>query len=469
MSKKTEVDYIARIQNKLTFYGVLIDFYDDICERFYWRAESTKKNYMREYTNYIVRYLEGDEPKVIEEYTRDDYENALDTIDKEKNISDKRRLHYERLIYAVVSFASDRNLCQNVLWGTSYELPELDEKERIKELLTNKRSLLPIQDINLFKELTRDVKMDGERFGVFLMDVAGVRDAEASAVDFGDILESYNDSGIHVLMIYKTVESKEHKLISSGKTKNADRLIPLTDFVFNYLMERKKYIASELGVDINEVNNLPVACKQQKYKDRCLPGDISNSARVVFKKIGLQSKVLAFMDYELEYDRSPVIAKEKDPTAYLLRRNFVTQLAIAGFEEAEIQYLIGHDITDNYESRNEFIDIEKLKILSEKMKKRAIFSSSREEIAPNLEEEREYKVNSVSNCYLDLNLKKGEQVKLRFKSCEQNDKLTIEIKHNDNTITVSKRFTSSPSYNTNRTINIYNDYTRVYHSYQNKL
>ena len=65
----------------------------------------------------------------------------------------------------------------------------------------------------------------------------------------------------------------------------------------------------------------------------------------------------------------------KDPTAYLFRRNFGTHLHILGLSEPGIEYVIGHDIDDPYETRNEFVNEEKLFAIKQKMDRRPLVNS----------------------------------------------------------------------------------------------
>ena len=75
---------------------------------------------------------------------------------------------------------------------------------------------------------------------------------------------------------------------------------------------------------------------------------------------------LAFLDEELSEENTAALLKEKEPTAYLLRRNYATQMCILGLTNAEMQYLMGHDVEDAYESRNEFVDSERIYIMYQK-------------------------------------------------------------------------------------------------------
>ena len=77
MAKRTRGELITQIQGEWTFYGVTLHFFDELCENNFWRAKSTREHYMQDYENRIVPFLEGDSPRKIKDYTRQDYENAV--------------------------------------------------------------------------------------------------------------------------------------------------------------------------------------------------------------------------------------------------------------------------------------------------------------------------------------------------------------------------------------------------------
>ena len=470
---KTDKDFIAEIDGKLTFGGFMIQYYDELCSKNFWRAESTRRNYKLDYTNRIIPNLLDHDNKTIDNYTKADYEEAVNRILAEKTISSTRAMHFRLLIYVVVELAAEKGLCENILWGTCFELPEnIDKEERITELVRLKKSLTPEQEIRSYEFLTRDISMNGEFYGVYLMLTCGLRDAEACAVNFGDIITPYDETDMHLLMIYKTIESKEHKVISSGKTKNADRLIPIPKPVYHHLMKRKEYIMHENGLDPKTIMDYPIACRPNDSKSRCLPSDMSNAARVLFMNIGLQGKVLAYLEYELEYEKNPVIAKEKDPTAYLFRRNFATQLTILGFEEPEIQYLIGHDIASIYETRNEFMDSSKLRNMYKKMNQRAVFAEcNRDSIVLELHSDQEYTIESAKTSNLQFKVEKGDITEVIVKNCETDSNLQISVRSKiKDSVTVSDTdFKYDPSWSDKRTINIIDKYQRVYDSKKHEI
>ena len=60
---------------------------------------------------------------------------------------------------------------------------------------------------------------------------------------------------------------------------------------------------------------------------------------------------------------------EKDPTPYLFRRNYATHLYCLEFPEAEIQYLLGHDIEDSMRYRNYYTNPDEIYRFFERMKR----------------------------------------------------------------------------------------------------
>ena len=70
--------------------------------------------------------------------------------------------------------------------------------------------------------------------------------------------------------------------------------------------------------------------------------EISFEARMLFKEIGVDPKVLASLDIIIEEENTKnqdeikeVEITEKNATAYLFRRNYATNLKILGFELSE--------------------------------------------------------------------------------------------------------------------------------------
>lgn len=466
---KKIVDWVATIDGKSTFAGIIIDCFDEMCEDNYWRAESTKKHYLADYERRILPYIEDHDSLTIDNYTYTHYQDILSEIKKSEKYTEERILHLMRLISAVARMAAKKYGYPDVLWGTAFELPEeIDEKEKIQELVILKKSFSPKQEIELFLKLSDNVQMSGERFGTYLMFAFGVRNGEAAAILFGDILESYIEDGFHVVIVYKTIESKEHRLVSSGKTKNADRIIPIPEPAYNFLMRRKQFVAEQEGKSIHDIDKYPVACVGKDYKRHCTPDQIAQSSKVVFEEIGLKPRVLSFLDYEILRGENPIVVREKDPTSYLMRRNFATQMVILGMTEAEIQFLLGHDITDAYETRNEMVNFSALKKMGEKMKLRAVFKKQRLQVDLSMDYQREYTFRDHTNLFVKVSLDPEDLLIISTVSEEPEITPRVQIKSDARYQEERVNYVMPAKYKADRTINVLNKYHDVYSKYSKR-
>ena len=369
-----------------TFRGALEYRYPHIS--MHWN-ESTKRKYEREYNNIILPALENHNDKTIREYRKEDYLNALERI-REKGYmvngvrrpySEATMHHFENLIYYVVFYASQYGLCENVLWGTQFELESLSEEEEKEEKVLLKKSLTIKQERNLAEELLGDIEEEGEKIALLLMWGLGLRNGEACGLNYGDIKPLRNHDDCYVAWIYKSTQIKSRELQSGGKTINTGRIIPVPEALLDFLNKRKYVIErmileNEISINIDE---LPICNNGRLTKTnidkRCRSDEVTAAAGNVFEAAEISSRQIAYIDVELSEGDTAEMLKEKDPTAYLLRRNFATQMHILGLDISEMQYLIGHDVEDAYESRNDFVDWERIYAIHLKLKQREILNN----------------------------------------------------------------------------------------------
>ena len=364
-----------------TFAGALEDCYTDIS--FDWN-NTTRKQRNRYYENTILPALKNHDSKLIKNYTVEDFDDAIQSIiekgytqkGEQRYYSDSTINTFRNMIYRVIYYSSVWGYCNNIFWGTYYELDLPSPQEIINEHIYLKKSLEADQDKKLFNELFKKGDLSGEEVGISLMYSLGLRNAEAAGLNYGDIVPIQGHGEIHVARIYKTTIPYTNKLQSSGKTLNSGRMIPVPEILYNMLQERKEYINDfyvNQGIDIN-VDDLPIVCQGENYEVRCSADDITDVAKKVFQTIGIKSKQLAYIDAALRDSKLREVIREKDPTAYLLRRNYATYLYILQFDISEIQYLMGHDIENEYETRNDYNDPDRIYRMHEKIKKRPLFS-----------------------------------------------------------------------------------------------
>lgn len=448
-------------QDEFTFCGALEDRYKHIS--LYWNAD-TQKKHDREFNNIILPALSDHNNKTIREYTSDDYRDAIERI-KEKGYErdgikytyTPASIHnYETLIYYVVFQASAYGYCEDVLKGTRFEIDVTDEFGEIESRVLIKKSLSVKQEKSLAKEVADDVCEHGGVVALLLMWGIGLRNAEACGLNYGDIRPLEEHSDCNVAWIYKTTKIDSTKLQSGGKTYNTGRIIPVPQKIMGFLTKRKEIICKlikEQGDDI-DINSLPICCNgwieqdSKSYIKRCTADDVTLAARDVFEMAGISSKQLAYLDLELSEGNVATLLKEKEPTAYLLRRNFATQMSILGLTTSEMQYLIGHDVEDAYESRNEFVDSERIYSMYLKLS------------------QREFLNNTGDNCNrTEICIPRKKTMKIHISAKEPTDNIGVDISINDDIkpdFVNTKWFEGSTDITHDRTVNILKYYHEKY-------
>ena len=148
------------------------------------------------------------------------------------------------------------------------------------------------------------------------------------------------------------------------------------------MIDRKNLIEQhykDLGMEV-DVDALPIACRGTDYQRRCSAGNIGNAGRDHLLALFYPQRRLAAMEEVLRSEATQEDPKlfilgleEKDPTTYSLRRNAVTRMHQCGLTESEIQFFTGHKIEDNYDSREDFVDEDKLRKIARKLEQHPIF------------------------------------------------------------------------------------------------
>ncbi len=442
-----------------TFCGALEYRYNQVA--YNWNAD-TRKKHEREYNNIILPALKNHNEKSIRDYSRSDYEEAIEYIREcgyeqkgiRRQYAESSIQNFENLIYYVVYQAAIYGLCNNVLWGTKFVLPVPDEAEEIEQRVLLKKSLSIEQEKSLSKEVMEDPTEEGYLVALLLMWGLGLRNAEACGLDYGDIKPIEGHPECYVAWIYKTTKISSNELQSGGKTYNSGRIIPVPTKLMKFLNTRKELlqkVIDEQNKDVN-VSELPICCdggidfETDSYVKRCKADQITTAAHDIFERAGITSKQLAFLDAELSEDNTATLLREKEPTAYLLRRNYATQMSVLGFTNAEMQYLIGHDVEDAYESRNEFVDSERIYAMYLKMKQRELFN------------ERKDDYNKAEVC-----IHKRGIVKIHISAKEPVDEIRVKIYEKGKKLTVTTRcFEEAEQFEGARTINILELYHELF-------
>lgn len=121
------------------------------------------------------------------------------------------------------------------------------------------------------------------------------------------------------------------------------------------------------------IDTLPVASKKKLWTSRITADEVSARGQEMFRRIKITDEEYAYYRRVPEKsDLLGVIAWDKDPTTYTLRRNVATHLFILGLSLEEIEYLMGHEITNENYRRSDYTNSDMQFALYEKVKKRPI-------------------------------------------------------------------------------------------------
>ncbi|MBR2549263.1 MAG: site-specific integrase [Clostridiales bacterium] len=456
-------DWIRTISSqegtKYTFCGALEYRYKHIATN--WNDE-TRRKYEREYNDIILPALDNHNEKCINEYSKEDFEKAIDHIREKgferngykRHYADTTIHHFQNLIYLVVFQSSVYGLCENVLWGTTFVIDLPDEQEELESRVRIKKSLSIDQEKRLYQELFSDPDEDGAIVALMLMWGLGLRNGEACGLNYCDIKPIEGHPDCFAAWIYKTTKIESNELQSGGKTYNTGRIVPVPEKVFFFLAKRKEIVrklAVSQGNSKETIDELPICnagwldYDSDSYLIRCKADDVTRAAHSAFDNAGITSEQVAVLDAELSEGKTALVLREKDPSAYLLRRNFATQMCILGLDNAEMQYLLGHCVEDAYESRNEFVDSERIYSMYRKLQNRTILNNPKDN-------------DNVFN----LRIRNNSTVKINATAVEPTDNVKISIKADDSKSVQTKWFEDSKKASLSRTINILEQYKSGY-------
>jgi len=299
------------------------------------------------YKNHIFPNL-NDRP--LESYGEDDVAAIIKYFENTKGFSEPFIAHIRMLIRIVFEQAEKDGIVDYTLWGNDILLPEMERQEILEKADNGVRpkSLTIGQQILIFKELTKDCMQSGAKMGLLLMFICGLRNSEACGITFRDVYKVPGIDGCYRLITHNTVD-KNHEMDGQGKTKNAPRAVYLTKYAFELIKKREAILTEmvengKLVLDesrgYKSVEDLPIACTKD-FNVPCNSRQLSNAGKKLLMQVKYDEK---------EFYLAEIVEKrevnEKDPTAYLLRRNFCTDLLRVNMPQSAVEYFMGHAILD---------------------------------------------------------------------------------------------------------------------------
>lgn len=433
-----------------TFFGAYEDYKQEVMTYGArgWNAETTRQ-YDGIVLNHLVPYLQDHDRRHIGELTRQDYEMALNSLWKRgKNPPDAPYEPWDEngvpekvdyLMHAVVSTAAKHLLCEDVFGPKEIHRNRGSGGGRTGDRQARTmKSLTVKQDIETCKYLQNRMDQTGPEPGLMLMYALGLRNNEACGVNFGHIHEFYEHPGYYYLIIPQTTQLGTNELKIMGKTANSGRRIPLPNGLMRHIIALRDKRMREVSMNGHAANpdELPIACRRKNPLERCSADDLSRAARLMFQRIGMRSEDLVALHLELmedfeaardEMEQDEFREIESEPTAYLLRRNFATQITILGLSEAEIRYIIGHKIEDEYIQRRAFGDEKMLYRIKQKLDKRPLLNTIYPEQSMKAEPNSRMSFSGSKKIVLNLQTEEITNVRLNITAKEPGDEICITI------------------------------------------
>lgn len=378
------------MQNEAYYHLTLDQLYDKVnkhheLDDFHHWSEPTRLEYKMHFKK-LAKHL-NDRPFL--DYDTDDLEAALTAIKNEGYFRDKKTVKrpydestinkYRANLHSLYEFLYKKGIVkQSLFWGSEDRIVSTltEDDLSVQGSIMLPRSLTPNAEQKVYNAVMRDPEQDGENFGVALMFGLGLRNGEACGACFKDIIKLHGTEDYYALRVTQTVR-EEREL--GGKTRNSYRMIPIPDNLKELIDKRLNYIRRSLfykrrcNRDGFDIMKLPISCRGQNFNRICRPAHLSMVGKSLLTKARLDENVLKLISKEIKWDDE---LEEKEATAYLFRRNFATMMQSLGLTQNEIEYIIGHYIESDYETRNHYSNPDKLYSIKKKMDNRPLFSSN---------------------------------------------------------------------------------------------
>lgn len=333
-----------------------------------WRSwnDDTQKSYQQVYNEHVLPRVNLNKP-ISEFDTDDDYVFCDQTI---KNYTAEYSSEYiGRFIYlfhCVYAYGVhigeyDDNLFSDEIDDLKGDLRSAGVIGKRGRILTMPKSLT----IRSLVKIAEWIKMKSPKdfslyeVGFIIMLLTGMRVNEVCGVTFGNLLLKCNQQVPVIAVVRSTkYKSAEHKI--SGKTSNADRLIPIDWFLYRFIDSLKKERIKK-GVIEESLKDTPIVSTETG--DGISAATLSTHIRPLFNSLGVFSKdqmislVMDLTEQKEILDAESYI-EEKDLTAYVLRRNYATMNAALGLSESELQYVFGHSV--EADERERFVNEDRI-------------------------------------------------------------------------------------------------------------
>lgn len=341
--------------------------------------DSTMRRYIDEIVDRIIPEIEPQE-MTMDDYTLSYFENVLRIIKAKYNLEDDSsyRRNIRRIYNAWAN--NQEELTNRIIW------PEDEKKfnskgsiEKRKRRLAKPRSLGIPGEIEIFRWM---LSLDNESIskadiGIILMFFLGLRNNEAAGRTFGDIREIQGTKH-HCMYVLTSTVGASHEIKVGGKTRNAFRVIPLYDFLYDLLMERRNYVIAKWKENDPKLTEEEISKRiaAQRIASDVFDNtgvsspDLTKRGKDILTEVLKRCRKSDLSYYDAEYDfryklQTMGLEGEDSPTTYLFRRNYATHAVNLGLSASQVEFLIGHEIEEQGVLRHFFNTGEEIAVISE--------------------------------------------------------------------------------------------------------
>lgn len=404
---------------ELNFIGIIIQYFDFLYSK---TNDDTKKKYISAYERNLFPLID---PNVaFEDLDESYFYDLIDRIDKTESYEDNTVKLYNNIVInpaecyyedpgnnAISPFIASANSFEknnNDLKAAYLKIPKslsIEEQKRATEYL-----------------LSNPETEDGYILGLILCMFFGIRLNESAGASYRHINKMFIDYfEYYYINIIETVKINSSVTKMGGKSINSIRRLLMIDDIYDFFQKRKSYLERQIdfpttgsnGEIINCVDDLPICCVGREYSKRCSANYLSlkgkefliNIVKVEDNNVsGVASMINNNKNLYIEY---------KDPTTYILRRNWLTNLYLMGFSEEQIEYWAGHSMDDSNMTRGMFASQNNLKKMYQKVNQYPINNKRK---IKHIKGNSISVVNEIDTNYIELDV--------------EDDSLTVVIKEN---------------------------------------
>lgn len=433
-----------RARGLLTFWGAY-QKYKEACAVIDRRwGESTREQYESIVQNRLVPHLSNHDKIAISEFTLEMYQAAIAEIATRGQHDDPLDFvpfdadtlgKYLHVLKTVVKVAAANEGFDNV-FEVSNPPAQTDRIQRMKELWITPKSFSVKEEWKVIRYILQNIDVRGEVVALFLMYCMGLRNEEACAVNFGHVFEMEAYPGNYYITVPQSTHIHCNETKLEVKTYNGYRYIPLPSLAVKVIINLKEKRIQYLEKKDSSVpiDKMPIAFQGKNQLIRCGADAVTRQAQKMFEELGMRESLREVAEYlhqnieasvEEQVDVDEFALIEKQPTAYLLRRNFATAMAIVQLAEAQLEYVLGHVIEAPQVKRSDFSDEHELYAIKAKMDQRPVVNNILSHPSEVLDSNSVVKFSAYSQEFVPVY--GASKIKGSATAKEPNDSVTVTV------------------------------------------